>query len=155
MQIAKNNYKCVMTTIATIFIFGNVATAQSMEPLNQRSLDGVEDLIYVFERCSGLFGSLYKSTRDFDSPDASKVAKAYLDLSTTSTPAAIIYSKEAGKDMSFQQSEQNTLIFVQKYDVLMDKNYRDSGNAISPMVVEDTSFCIMSVKAFKDYTKQQ
>lgn len=120
-----------------------------MRPLSEAFAQEQSSSMYVygFERCSGLFASLYARFSNYDGAQYKAIAAQLLQHSSTMSLGAILMAEKAGLNLTMEKTTEKSLSIAKRYSSLMDDYYEATGNSISPFVDADQSICMELVKA--------
>ena len=103
-------------------------------------------LVYAYERCSGLYTSLYFASQhasfdNFQNDEMQQMGATQLEASVLTKMVAQRIAEKAGLNLTMEQISKTALTFGEKYHDIMNDEYERTGILISGLVVEDFETC--------------
>lgn len=137
------------TIFALAFILINLGSANFAKASDMKSIEEVLNqevshsmLVYVMERCSGLFTSLYARFSNYDGDQYQQIANIMMQQMGASAAGALMAAEAAGLNLTEEKVMEKSLRFAEKYSEIMDEYYVNTGNSVSPFIEKDQRLCI-------------
>ena len=102
-------------------------------------------LVYAFQRCSGLFGSLYANFNNYQNDQMLKQAAYYLEAASLMNLGAQFMAEQTGLNLTVNQLTRTTKSIADRYHDIMTDAYEQTGNPISDFMVDDLEICTAMV----------
>ena len=148
-MLSKNKIITVSTILLVTALISSIAKADNkMRPLedaiNQEQSPTM--LVYAFERCSGLFASLYARFSNYQNDQMQQMAALHLRNSSVMSMGALVFAEKAGLNLTMDQTTKKSLSIARRYRDIMDDEYERTGNSISNFIEADLEICAAMVK---------